>query len=284
MHSGWGNKAGCLPGRETAGKISWSVCSFYVFYIYDFVGGLTVILDGLIVIPVILQIRDIVGIDGRAAVGQVDDQGAGRSVYELVAITDGIIPGPAKIIVRIAGHLYGNAVFRQGGNDGPDRRRHHLIASVVGLIEYSIIILIIYVVDRDDHSAGEHSAEEKAERMPGRPVYIGLIGMIVIVMIRIETPAAPDVWSAGVCRPVGLPAGRTVMDRRAGGWRTACARRAGADGRATTARGATIIRWACITGRARVARGPGIDGRTCITRRADVAGWSGVGGWTGGRS
>ena len=84
--------------------------------------------------------------------------------------------------------------------------------------------------------------------MPARAIYIGAIGMIVIVMVGIITMSIPDMRRPGIRRTMLSPARRTMTDGRA-----AITGRTSTTGRAAIARGtpctwrATIIRRSCIT-------------------------------------
>jgi hypothetical protein len=103
--------------------------------------------------------------------------------------------------------------------------------------------------------------------MPTRAIYVGAIGMIVIVMVRIITMPIPDMRRTGIRRTVLSPARRTMTDGGA-----AITGRTSTTGRAAIARGTsctwgtTVIRRSCITwglcpGPSRLKRSPRL-GRT----------------------
>jgi hypothetical protein len=184
------------------------------------------------------------------------------------------IEDTSKIVIHLIAYLHLDGSLRQCGHDSIRRRRHYLVSPVIRFIEYAGVIAVVDIVYRDDRGGGCYGTEEEAQGMPGRTIYIWLVGMIIIVMIGVIPASVPEMRRPRIGRPVGFPARGTMATRRAivpGG--TAITRRSAIAGfmsiagRASVTGIVSITRGAAIAGVVSVA-GRSAAGGTAIPRRA----------------
>ena len=187
-----------------------------LLYINHFIRGLPVYPDGLVIIAVVLQIRNIPRLHLGGSFGQIVDDGARRGRHYLITVLYRQVKHASEIIIGIVAYPDGYITWRQRGYEDAGRRSHYLVTSVVRLIEDACIVMILHIIDHHHRSGSRQGAEEKSYGMPCRSIYIGSVWVIIIAVIGVIMMPFPMMRRTGIGWTMGIPARGAMTDRWAG--------------------------------------------------------------------